>query len=92
MLKDNTCLLQGVQYWDAGMQLKKKCTTSGRVIMAKTPLERWKEEKNKKDGKVTEEDLSYKKIGEPCNHPPVKRVREGGYVICLLCGRILNDK
>jgi len=61
-------------------------------MSSKTPLERWKEEKARREGKILDpNDMSYKKLGEPCSHPPQKRAKEGGWIVCLLCGKILNE-
>ena len=69
------------------------------VVAVSTPWENWQREKAKREGKEElKEDNTYKKLGEYCSHPKEKRALGGGlpeeggkYIVCLLCGRILND-
>lgn len=63
--------------------------------MAKTPWEKWQEEKKRLQGGTGVPDTSYKKLGESCTHPVDKREVEEGkfgkYVICLLCGAEVGE-
>ena len=59
--------------------------------MARTPWEKWQEEKNRRKRVTSRIDNTYKKLGEYCTHPLNKRAMEKGWLVCLLCGKILNE-
>lgn len=62
--------------------------------MGSTPWEKWLKEKARLEGKKVDEDVSYKRPGQPCTHPPDKCLKEEGkfgvYTVCTLCGNILD--